>query len=559
MVVGYVKRVVAALFLVLAIAAFFGGHYLPNLAVRLQAVPAILYLPVVAVPAFLLLTVLFGRVFCEMMCPLGILQSLANWLTHPRKGVRRVCTRLPQTKVQLAVRWTVVALVAVLFSIGCGALAYAVEPYSIFGRALTLLMPFPVLLAAILLVAAVTNGRWWCNWICPVGTLFNLFARSAPWGNRIGPGCANCRRCFPKAAVPAAEKESVAGADQSSDGVTRRDAVKGLAAVAAVEKTTDGGLAELVLPGRAPDRQRSVLPPGALSRERFARQCVGCGLCLKACPEKVIVPSRKLATFGQPELDFNGRACNLLCDQQCAKACPAGALRPLPRAQRRDIHFGRAVWHADRCLHKDGVPCTLCSRRCPLNALHVVDNAIVVDDRACVGCGLCESGCAARPEPAIVVEGLDVQRVVVPLGEGTLVAEMKTLLDQGYAVVVAREGVIRAYEKGRGVKPLMNLLDAGALENALVVDRVIGRAAAAMCVLGGVKKVHALLMSRDAAEYLRDHGIACEGETVVPEILNRDKSGRCPMELAVADLSDPTEMVRALRAKLAAFAAKKGT
>ena len=549
MAVRIVKRAVAAVFLTLAVWGLFGGHRLPHLALELQAVPAMLKHPLVAVPLFFGLTALIGRFFCETMCPLGILQSLVNRLTHPKTGVRRICTRLPETKAQRIVRWSVVAVVAFLLAAGYGALAYAVEPYSLLSRALAPYLVFSVLLGAILLVAAIGDGRLWCNWVCPLGTLFHLASRKAPFGNRVCKGCANCRKCFPK---PSAEPAKAAEEKPAEgDGVTRREAMQGLVCLAAVEKTTDGGLAELVLPGVATSRGASVLPPGALSRARFQRLCVGCGLCVKSCTTGVLKPSTKLATFGQPELDLSAAVCDPDCDRPCARACPAGAILPLADVPRRDIHVGRAVWHAQKCIRTtDGVTCTLCSRKCPYGAIHLDGGAVVVDDRLCIGCGICENACAARPEPAIVVDGLDIQTVVRPIGEADLIAEMKTLLKDGDAVVVARDGVIRNRERGRGIGPLLKLHDDEALGDALVVDRVIGRATAAICVLGGVRRVHAPLMSKGAEAFLKEHGVVCSCDESTDQILNRDKSDICPMEKTVADLTSPAEMVTALRAKL---------
>ena len=84
------------------------------------------------------LTLLLGRFFCRSMCPLGLLQSAANWIFHPKSHVRRVCTRLPETKAQRIVRWSVFAAVAALYAAGCSGVATMVLPISIFGKALTL-------------------------------------------------------------------------------------------------------------------------------------------------------------------------------------------------------------------------------------------------------------------------------------------------------------------------------------------------------------------------------------------------------------------------------------
>ena len=495
-----------------------------------------------------MLAPLVGRFFCAWLCPLGVLQSVVHFLTHPRSHVRRVCTRLPETRVQRIVRWSVFALAAGLVAAGFGALGWALTPYSIVGKALIGFAPGLVLAGIVLVLAAVGSGRAWCNWVCPMGTLFNLLAQKAHYPHTIDlkEGCGACRRCF--AAPPPAK----AKAGDAAGGVTRRELMSGiglLAAAEVVEKTTDGGYAPVSLPG-VPARPAEVLPPGAVDRALFNRLCVGCGACIAACPEKCLVPSTSLKTFGQPKMDFRRSHCRLACPQKCAAACPAGALRLLDHVARRDLHMGHAIWKKDRCLRTtEDVPCTACQRKCPVKAIVLVKGVPVVDKGTCIGCGACEHVCPVRPMPAIFVKGFERQRIVRPFNEGDLVAEMKGLLTRGEAASVAAvDGVIVAREQGRGVQPLLKLLDAGKLRRALVVDKVIGRAAAAICLVGRVRKVHALVMGEDAAALLHAHGVLATADRTVPRILNRDQSASCPLEARVEKLEDPAQMVEALRA-----------
>ena len=102
----WTKRLVSVAVAAAVTAAFFG--FPTELACKVQPAPTITFLVV------LLLTPLVGRLFCECLCPLGLAQSLVNWLFHPRSHVRRVCTRLPETSAQQTVRWTVLALFAVM-------------------------------------------------------------------------------------------------------------------------------------------------------------------------------------------------------------------------------------------------------------------------------------------------------------------------------------------------------------------------------------------------------------------------------------------------------------
>lgn len=148
----------------------------------------------------------------------------------------------------------------------------------------------------------------------------------------------------------------------------------------------------------------------------------------------------------------------------------------------------------------------------------------------------------------MIVKGFDRQRVVRPFNVDDLIAEMSRLVRRGdVAVVSARDGVISARETGHGVQPILALLDGGSLRGAIVVDKVIGRAAASVAIVGGARRVHALLMSKDAKELLEKHGVTASAEKVVPRILNRDLSASCPMESAVSGESDPAKMVEALR------------
>lgn len=537
-----IKALVAAAMLACVTAAFFGCD--TDLACRIQPAATIWFLVV------LLLTPIVGRLFCECFCPLGIIQSIVNWIFHPKTKVRRVCTRLPESHAQQTVRWTVLAVSVVLAATGFGAIGWLLTPYSIYGKALTLFAPGVAIFAAVVVLAALGKGRLWCNWICPVGTLFNILSKKSVCAHKIGPGCANCKACFGTGAAGRTANET-----GKTDGtsVTRREALKGvavLAATEAIDKTTDGGYAPVSLPG-VPERPAAVLPPGAVDRKVFNVKCVACGLCITNCKGNCLSASTNLKRFGQPEMDFRRGYCLLGCNYSCGHVCPTGAINWIPRLARKNVHMGHAIWKKDICIRTtDGVECTACSRKCPVGAIHIVEGFPVVDKAVCIGCGACEHVCPARPMPAIFVKGFERQRLVWPIDEGGLLAEMKTLVMSGVSCVAAKDGVIVAQEKGRGIMPIMKLLSDGKLAHALVVDKVVGRAAAAICIVGKAKKVHAMMMSADAASLLKAHGVEASADKTVPKILNRDLTDGCPMEQTVEGLDDPAEMVKALKERV---------
>lgn len=528
------KHLVAALMLSSVTAAFFGVPY-TDFACKIQPSASYWFVGVIV------LSFAWGRFFCEAMCPLGIIQTIVNKVFHPKTQVRRVCSRLPETKTQRAVRLTIALAFVALIAFGIGA-AWMISPYAIYGKALALFIPGVILFGVIVVMAAIGKGRIWCNWICPFGTLFSFIARIAYRKQQIAPCCKNCRACFPVTSQTSGTSQT---SQTSPSGVSRREAIQGVAMLAAVEaadKLTDGGYAPISL-HEDPKRLKSVLPPGAGKRSDFSRKCVGCELCVKNCPGECLKPSTKLKSFGQPEMDFALGHCILGCTK-CGEVCPARALEKLDEETKLNTHMGFAVWHQERCLRKtEGVHCSACIRKCPVKAIHEVEGVLVVDKDKCVGCGACEHVCAARPVPAFVVEGLDEQRIVRPIGEGDLIAEMLTLIHEGKAIVLAKDGVITHQLEGSGVKPILDLLKEGALKDAIVVDKIIGRAAAAACVEGGAKKVVASVMSEGAKAFLNAHGIPASAEKLVPIIINRKGDGQCPMELKVKDLTNPKEMV----------------
>ena len=526
------KRGVAALFLAAAVFAFVSPA--PRMAgvPDVQAVPLVLKFAWAGALAVVGFTLLFGRSYCEMMCPLGILQGFVNWLFHPRRHVRRVCTRLPVSRAQLVCRLVVLVAFVSLSALGFASLAGFVEPYALFGRAMTLFAPGLAVVGLVLVLAACGQGRFWCNWICPLGTCFTFLSRFAWRRHAMGDGgCAHCLACMKGTTTRDGVVCSAgASAEPETPEVTRRETLAGFAAFAAAEvarKTTDGGLADVTAP-TPPVRERAVLPPGALPRDRFDRVCIGCGLCVKACPEKVLRPSTKLATLGQPELDFRHGFCRLACSYKCGHVCPTGAVAWLPRVLRRDVHMGRAVWTQTSCLRgTNGDPCTACVRKCPVKAIHVEGGGLVVDERVCIGCGACEHVCPARPSPAIRVEGYAVPRIVRPMASADLRAELVRLVDEGHAAAVARDGRVVAVLEGHGLAPIEEAerKDPRIFAAADVADRVVGLAAARIYLKGGARWVYGRVMSEQGRKALSDAGIMAEFGTTVP-MLDCEREGR---------------------------------
>ena len=202
------------------------GRLAPSLAVmaKAQFVPAMLAGSVGAVVGVLLLTLVFGRLYCSVLCPLGVMQDVIG----ARAGRYRYRYSSPHTLLRLAVFFvfaaSLLAGVPLVFSL--------LEPYSAFGRiAADLLAPVwatgnnalawaseragtydvaPAMLwqkglaalaaavatLALIGVLAWRKGRLWCTAVCPVGTFLGFFSRFAVLRPRIEESaCKNCGLC----------------------------------------------------------------------------------------------------------------------------------------------------------------------------------------------------------------------------------------------------------------------------------------------------------------------------------------------------------------------------
>ena len=316
--------------------------------------------------------------------------------------------------------------------------------------------------------------------------------------------------------------------------MNRREFIIGSAALAAgrggfaaEEKTTDGGFADVSWAERL-DRNVPVLPPGAISAERFSKRCLGCHLCAAACPTKALRPSIKFSRLGKVELDFRYGYCKPGC-VRCGEVCPVNAITAVDPKAKRDIHVGYAVWSKARCVRVTvGDECHACEKHCPVKAIKIIDGFPVVDTALCIGCGACEHYCPARPATAIRVLGNETHRMVRPMDETDLLAELWSCLKEGKTLVVAKDGVIVFTSEDRMTEPIQQAKDV--LSGSIVADKVVGLHAAKLHAAAGVRKILTLVIAEKAKAYLEAKGIPVEAETVVPKILNRDRTGECPLD-----------------------------
>ncbi len=118
----------------------------------------------------------------------------------------------------------------------------------------------------------------------------------------------------------------------------------------------------------------------------------------------------------------------------------------------------------------------------------------------------------------------------------------------GYTIVVQKEEQQFTSTK-RGIAPILELMndDAKLLKDAIVADKVIGKAAALLLIYGKVKHIHAVVISELAIDILNQYKVSFTYDQKVPYIINRTKTDMCPMEHCVLEINDPEYAYEALK------------
>ena len=201
-------------------------HYLGWLA-KIQFLPAVLALNVVVIVLLVLLTLLLGRVYCSVICPLGVMQDVFAWTGRKQKK-----NRYSWSPAKTILRWTVWGVFVLMLILGVGSAVALLDPYAAYGRiAQNLLSPLwrwgnnllaliaeragsyafysvdvylkslPTVLVAVITLGALIylawhHGRTYCNTICPVGTTLGFLSRFS-WMRPIidKDKCISCKLC----------------------------------------------------------------------------------------------------------------------------------------------------------------------------------------------------------------------------------------------------------------------------------------------------------------------------------------------------------------------------
>jgi ferredoxin len=197
---------------------------------KIQFLPAVLAANVLVIAGLVILTLLLGRVYCSVICPLGVMQDIISWCRGKLKKKNRF--RFGYSPANNWMRYGMLALFIVALVAGIHSLVALLAPYSAYGRIASNLMApvyqwgnnllagwseraenytfyeveiwiksMPVLIIAaatfiIIFILAWTKGRTWCNTVCPVGTTLGFLSRFSIFAPVINTEkCNSCGLC----------------------------------------------------------------------------------------------------------------------------------------------------------------------------------------------------------------------------------------------------------------------------------------------------------------------------------------------------------------------------
>jgi len=127
------------------------------------------------------------------------------------------------------------------------------------------------------------------------------------------------------------------------------------------------------------------------------------------------------------------------------------------------------------------------------------------------------------------------------------------LIESGCSLVIRNQQAQISQYTQRGVKDLLHLLEnqPNILVGAQIADKVVGKGAAALMVLGKVKQLHAITISQPAVDLLLNYSVQLTFDNLVPSIQNRAKNGLCPIETACIGCQTVQECLLIIKQTLA--------
>ena len=408
---------------------------------KIQFLPAVLALNVAVIVFLVALTLIFGRVYCSVICPLGVLQDLFGWM-----GKKQKKNRYSYSPAKNWLRYGVLVLFVAALVAGVGSFVALLAPYSSFGRiASNLLAPLygwgnnllayfaermdsyafyetevwlaslPTFIIAavtlvVLIVLAWRGGRTYCNTICPVGTVLGFLSRFSWLAPVIDTEkCNACGLCARNCKASCIDSKN-----------HKIDYSRCVACMDCIEKCNKGAISY-----RPRKKQAKAAPVVDESRRSAltATAILASTSLLKAQDKKrdgglaviedKVVPERKTRLVPPGALSIKNFEQHCTACQLCVSVCPNDVLRPstgLLTLMQPEMGYENGYCRPE---------CTKCSDVCPAGAIkpitreekssrqigHAVwikKNCIMHEDK--VDCGKCQDACPTGAIQIVVNE-----------------------------------------------------------------------------------------------------------------------------------------------------------
>ena len=424
---------------------------------KIQFLPAVLALNVAVVVALAVLTLVFGRIYCSVICPLGVMQDVIARL-------RRKKNKYSYSKAISWLRYTMLGVMVVALVAGVGSVFQLLAPYSAYGRIATMLFQpvwkagnnvlatiaeradsyafyhvdqlaatgsvliIAIVTFVVLAVLALRHGRTYCNTICPVGTVLSFLARFSWLKIRFDEEkCKNCSMCSKNCKAACIDYKThtvdysrcvVCGdcIEKCKFGALKYSGKTGISG-----KTGDSGHA-----GETVDAtKRSFLLTSALVTTAALAQkkekLMDGGL---AELEDKVAPERQTPLTPPGSLSFQHFAQHCTGCMLCVSECPNHVLRP--SGDLMHLMLPVMSYEVGHCRPE----CTRCSEVCPAGAIHLIDkeeksstqighavwikkNCVPITDG--VECGNCARHCPTGAIEMVMLDEDDEESPTVPV------------------------------------------------------------------------------------------------------------------------------------------------
>jgi ferredoxin len=413
-------------------------QFVPAL-IRTLTAPAAVF--VAGFVLIILLTAIFGRVYCSFLCPLGAMQDFFIALSK-KAGWRK--SHSFQKPLNL-LRYSVLGLTIITAALGSLTLLNLLDPYSLAGRLITqfvlplfiliyntvivLLKYFNIYLFArdaiqltmpailvdaglfvLILLLSFRYGRIYCNSLCPVGAFLGLISRVSFFRFAIDKagcigcgdcesvckagcidvendaidqsrcvGCFNCVSACPQSVV--SYQSPVKNPEGEKWSPVRRGFLIGSVAAGAYALSLfNSGIRNILRPAHA-SLAPPVTPPGSAGIDHFTKSCSACHLCVSACPTRVLTPS--FLDYGalgllQPKMNYPESYCEYECNI-CGRVCPTGAILPLSPDEKIITQIGVVDLLKDKCVvYVNHQNCGACVEVCPTKTITFTDKGNIL-------------------------------------------------------------------------------------------------------------------------------------------------------------------------------------